>query len=65
MLQKFVEMQKVVSLSLAVLITGLTVGGVSQVADSQYNQAKVAVQQQMAQQVAIAKLSTRSGAVNA
>jgi hypothetical protein len=65
MLQKFIEAEKVIAMSLAVLVTGLTVGGIAELADSEYNRAEAVVKQEMAQRVAAVKLSTRSGNVNA
>ncbi len=65
MFSKFFEAEKVVAMSLAVLATGLTFGGIAQLADSEYSRTENLVKAQMQQQVAAAKLTTRSGAVQA
>lgn len=64
MFQKLIAAEKVVSMSLAVLVTGLTFGGVSQIADNEYSRAEQMVKIEMQQNVAASKL-TRSGAASA
>lgn len=65
MYQKFIAVEKAVSLSLAVLVTGLTLGGIAQIADSEYSRVEQTVKVQMQQNIAASKLSTRSGATQA
>jgi hypothetical protein len=65
MFQKLIATEKVISLSLAVLATGLTFGGISQLADSEYSRVEQMVKVQMQQQIAASKPTTRSGDVNA
>ena len=65
MFNKFFEAEKAVAMSLAVLATGLTFGGIAQLANSEYSRAETMVKVQMQQQIAAAKLTTRSGAVQA
>lgn len=65
MFQKFVAVEKAVSLSLAVLATGLTFGGISQIANSEYSRVEQTVKVQMQQHIAASKLTTRSGAAGA
>lgn len=65
MFQKLIAAEKAVSLSLAVLATGLTFGGISQIADSEYSRVEQTVKVQMQQHIAAVKPTTRSGAAQA
>ena len=65
MFSKYFEAEKAVAMSLAVLATGLTFGGIAQLADSEYSRVETMVKVQMQQQVAAVKLTTRSGALQA
>jgi hypothetical protein len=65
MFQKFIAAEKAVSMSLAVLATGLTFGGIAQIADSEYSRVEQTVKVESQQQVAASKMTTRSGALNA
>lgn len=65
MFQKLIAVEKAVSLSLAVLATGLTFGGISQIANSEYSRVEQTVKVQMQQHIAASKLTTRSGAAGA
>jgi hypothetical protein len=64
MFQKLIAAEKVASMSLAVLATGLTFGGISHLADSEYSRVEQMVKVQMQQQIAASKLTTRSGDAN-
>lgn len=65
MFQKLIAVEKAVSLSLAVLATGLTFGGIAQIANSEYSRVEQTVKVQMQQNIAASKLTTRSGAAQA
>jgi hypothetical protein len=65
MFSKFFDVEKLAALSLSVLITGLSVGGVAKLADNEYNRVEASVRTQMQQDIAASKYVTRSGAVQA